>query len=119
MTPSAGFQPTRTHSSVFPWSCLRLRLDVSREVRLALFRESGERLSCVFRADLRAELFVLGLHRGLDLLAKWLLHEPLAGLERCGRLRCQFPSRVGCFCPKIVVGDDFGSQTQLRRAPGI
>src|SRR5260370_34352190 len=78
-------------------SCLRgrWRFDCPREVRLALFQEGCKRLPCVFRADLRAELFVLGLHRRLDLLTKWLLHEPLAGLQRCGRLRCQFPRRFG------------------------
>jgi hypothetical protein len=53
-------------------SCLsgRSRFGASREVGLALFQESGERLFCVFGADLHTELFVLGLHRGLDLLAR-------------------------------------------------
>src|SRR6266852_6214969 len=68
-------------------SCLsgRRRFDAPREVRLALFQESRKRLFGVFRADLRAELLVLGFHRRFELLKKWLLHEPLAGLQRCGR----------------------------------
>src|SRR5882724_7458758 len=65
----------------------RWRFDGPREVGLALFQKRRERLFCVFRADLRTELFVLGLHRGLDLLAEWLLHQPLAGLQRARRLR--------------------------------
>src|SRR6266700_2753101 len=102
-------------------SCLRgrRRFVAPREVRLALFQESRKRLLCVFRADLRAELFVLRLHRRLDLLTKWLLHEPLAGLQRCGRLRCQFPSRFGRSRQDILVGYDFGNKTQLRGAPGV
>src|SRR3982074_1973420 len=72
-------------------SCLRgrWRFDCPREVRLALFQERRKRLLRVFRADLRTKLFVLTLHPPLDLPTKWLLHEPLAGLQRCGRLRCQ------------------------------
>src|SRR6266851_3473507 len=99
--------------------CGRPRFDGPREVGLALFQESRERLFCVFGADLRAELLVLGLHRRLDLLAKWLLHEPLAGLQRCGRLRCQFPGRFGRSRQHVLVGYDLGNQTQLRSAPGI
>src|ERR1700750_131820 len=64
--PSAGFQPTRTHSSAFPWSFYsRWRFDDPRKVGLALFQESRERLFCVVGADLRTELFILGLYRGL------------------------------------------------------
>src|SRR6266436_5331039 len=74
--------------------CGRWRFDAPREVRLALFQEGRQRLFCVSRADLYTELFVLSLHRRLDLLAKWLLQEPL-------------------------VGYDLGNQTQLRGAPGI
>src|SRR6267142_4996627 len=99
--------------------CGRSRFDAPREVRLALFQEGRKRLFCVFRADLRTELFVLSLHRRLDLLTKWLLHEPLAGLQRCGRLRCQFPSRFGRSRQDILVGYDFGNQTQLRGPSGI
>src|ERR1700757_3379329 len=99
--------------------CSRWRLDALREVGLALFQEGRERLFCVVRADLHAELFVLGLHRRLDLLTKWLLHEPLAGLQRCGRLRRQLPSRFGRSRQDILVGYDFANQTQLRGAPGI
>src|SRR5882672_6545835 len=99
--------------------CRRWRFDPPREVGLALFQEGRKRLFCVFGADLRTELFVLGLHRRLDLLTKWLLHEPLAGLQRCGRLRCQFPSRFGRSRQDVLVGYDFGNQTQLRGAPGI
>jgi hypothetical protein len=64
--------------------CLRgpWRFDASREVGLALFHEGRERLSCVFGTYLRTELFVFSLHRSLDLLTKWLLHQPLAGLQR-------------------------------------
>src|SRR5271169_4296455 len=65
----------------------RWRFDGLREVGLALFQEGRKRLLGVCRADLHTELFVLGLHRRLDLHAKWLLHEPLAGLQRRGRLR--------------------------------
>jgi hypothetical protein len=36
---------------------------------LRFSRKAVKRLFCVFRADLRTELFVLGLHRRLDLLA--------------------------------------------------
>ena len=75
--------------------CCRRRVDAPREVRFALFQEGRKRLLCVFRADQRTKLFVLSLHCSLDLLTKWLLHEPLAGLQRFGRLRCQFPSRFG------------------------
>src|SRR6202158_4867160 len=97
--------PTNTHTFMslsivifhYDVSCLcsRWRFDAPREVRLALFQEGRKRLFCFFGADLRTELFILSLHRGLDLLTKWLLHEPLAGLQRCGRLRCQFPGRFG------------------------
>src|SRR5207302_5868529 len=81
--------------------------------------EGRKRLFCVLRADLRTELFVLGLHRRLDLLTKWLLHEPLAGLQRSGRLRSQFPSRFGRSRQDILVGYDLGNETQLRGAPRI
>src|SRR6266436_8048248 len=84
--------------------CGRRRFDAPREVGLALFQEGRERLFCVFGADLRTELFVLSLHRRPDLLAKWLLHEPLAGLQRCGRLRCQLPSRFGRARQDVLVG---------------
>src|SRR5258708_32604061 len=60
--------------------CGRWRFDAPREVRLAFFQEGRKRLFCVFRADLHTELFVLSLHRRLDLLKKWPLHKPLAGL---------------------------------------
>src|ERR1700688_3708186 len=119
--PSAGFQPKRTHSSAYPRSfsiailfatfatvysrlCGHWGFDGSREVGLALFQESRERLFCVFRADLRTELFVLSLHRGLDLINKWLLHESLAGLQRRRRLRCQLRSRFGCSRQHVLVG---------------
>src|ERR1700692_1037950 len=131
-TPSAGFRPTRTHSSGHPWafsimilrqpcSCLRgrWRFDGPREVGLALFQEDRERLFGVFRADLRTELFILGLHRGLDLLTKWLLHEPLAGLQCPRRLRSQFLSRFGRSRQHVLVGQDLGNQTQLSGTPGV
>src|SRR5712672_982832 len=79
----------------------------------------AEDLTVLVKSDLRTELFVLSLHRRLDLLAEWLLPEPLAGLQRCGRLRCQFPSRLGRSRQDVLVGYDFGNQTQLRGAPGI
>src|SRR5260370_23912037 len=41
----------------------------------------------LFRSDLRTELFVLSLHRGLDLLPKWLLHEPLRSEEHTSELQ--------------------------------
>src|SRR5882762_9335143 len=106
-------------ATVYSCLCGHWGFDGSREVGLALFQESRKRLFCVFRADLRAELFVLSPHRSLDLLEKWLLHEPLAGLQFCGRLRCQFPSRFGRFRRDILVGHDLGNETQLRGAPGI
>src|SRR5713101_3995687 len=83
------------------YSCLygHWRFDTPREVRLALFQEGRKRLFCVFRADLRTELFVLGLYRRLDLLTKWLLHESLAGLQRCSRLRCQLPGGFRSLAP--------------------
>src|ERR1700704_6556411 len=96
----------------------RWRFDISREVRLALFQEGRKRLFGVFGADLRTELFVLGLHRRPDLLTKWLLHEPLAGLQRRSRLRCQFPSRFGCSRQDVLVGYDLSNQPQLRGPPG-
>src|SRR5882672_205327 len=100
--------PTSTHTfiglsmvihspcvNVYSPSRGRRRFDGAREVGLAFFQESVERLFCVFGADLRTELFVLSFHRRLDLLTKWLLHEPLAGLQSFRRLRCQLPSRFG------------------------
>jgi hypothetical protein len=68
--------------------CGRRRVDAPREVRLALFQEGSKRLFCVFRADLRTELFVLGLHRRLDLLPlsmSWSLGEFTAS-QASGRL---------------------------------
>src|ERR1700681_1597300 len=103
-----------TLATVYSCLCGHWGFDGTREVGLALFQESRERLFCVFRADLRTELFVLSLHRRLDLLKKWLLHKPLAGLQSCCRLRCQFPSRFGRPRQDILVGYDFGNQTQLR-----
>src|ERR1700719_2509667 len=108
-----------TFATVYSCLCGHWGFDGSREVGLALFQESRERLLCVFRADLRTELFVLSLHRGLDLINKWLLHEPLAGLQRCGRLRCQLPSRFGCSRQDVLVGYDLVDPPQLRRAFGI
>src|ERR1700730_10110748 len=108
-----------TFATAYSCLCGHWGFDGSREVGLALFQESRERLFCVFRADLRTELFVLSLHRGLDLHAKCLLHESLAGLQRRGRLRCQLPSRFGRSRQHILVGYDFGNQAQLRRAPGV
>src|SRR4029077_6994332 len=58
------------HSPMPPRLCGRWRFGVPREVGLALFQEGRKRLFCVFRADLRTELFVLSLHRRLDLLTK-------------------------------------------------
>ena len=68
---------------------------------------------------MRAELLVLGLHRRLELLTERLLHELLAGLQRCSRLGCQPPGRFGCFCQEVLVGYDLGDETQLRGAPGV
>src|SRR3954467_182569 len=90
--------------AVCPSLCSRWRFDGPREVRLALFQESRERLFCVLRTDLRTELFVLSLHRSLDLLAKWLLHQPLAGLQRACRLRRQLPGGFGCSRQHLLVG---------------
>src|SRR5258708_804330 len=66
--------------------CGRCRFHGLGEVRRTLLQERRKRLLCVVRANLRAELFVLGLHCRLDLFAKWLLHEPLGGLQRASRL---------------------------------
>src|SRR5712671_7583071 len=99
--------------------CGRWRFDAPGEVGLALFQKSGECLFCVCRADLRTELLVLSLHRSLDLLAKWLLHEPLAGLQGACRLRCQLLCRRSRRRQEGLIWYDLGDEPQLRRAPGI
>src|ERR1700730_10038812 len=88
--------PTSTHTFiglsmvVSITLCGRRRFGALREVRLALFQEGRKCLFRILRTDLYAELFVLGLHRRLDLLTERLLHQLLAGLQRGGRLRRQF-----------------------------
>jgi hypothetical protein len=99
--------------------CSRWRFCVPREVRLALFQKGRKRFFCVLRAHLHAKLFVLSLHRHLDLLTEWQLHEPFAGLQRRRRLRRQFTSCFGGFRQDVLVGRDFGNQSQIRSAPRI
>jgi hypothetical protein len=67
---SSSLAVTGVSGTVCSRLCGRSRFGAPREVRLALFQESRERLFCVFGADLHTELFILGLHRGLDLLAR-------------------------------------------------
>src|SRR6476660_5250246 len=67
-----------------PSLCGRCGFHGLGEVRRALLKKRRQRLLGVFRANLRAELFVLSLHCRLDLLPEGPLQESLARLQRAG-----------------------------------
>src|SRR5229473_7508068 len=80
------------------------------EVRSALLQKRVERLLCVLRPNLRAELFVLGLDGRLGLLANGALQESLAGLQRAGRLRGELLRRFHRAREQVLIGYDLGHE---------
>ena len=75
---------------------------VAVEVGRAFLQKRRKRLLCILGPDLDAELLVLELHRSLDLIDERRLHESLAGPQRAGRLRRQFPRRFGRRGQKVL-----------------
>src|SRR5580704_13929510 len=89
------------------------------EVRRALFQKRRKGLLSVCRANLRAELLVLGLDCRLDLFAERSLHKSLAGLQRAGRLRCYFACCFGRRSEQVLIRYDLRDQPQIRGSSGI